>query len=215
MLQHSTVIRQIKIIFFQRRVFKGRSFPVSQSFQFPDTFVKVQGICIKILIIYRVCLFNAGLISFCNICLAVGTGILIHFLHIVQHVKSGNPVSCPCTHAQTVFNIRTSCVRSADQPAVPFLCGSGNLSLCITSADSPSTMPSGNTSGSCSQRRVVVGSLHFSSHIAVFYQSSFLCFPYNSSDSHQTSDRNVQRRAFADCRIDKSAGKSAQSVHSV
>ena len=215
MLQHSAVIGQAEIIFFHRRVFKGRSFSVSQSVQFPDAFIKIQSICIKFLIVHCVCFSDTGLILFCNIRLAVGTGILIHFLHIVQHVKSGNPVSCPCTHAQTVFNSRTSCVRSADQPAVPFLCGSGNLSLCITSADSPSTMPSGNTSGSCSQRRVVVGSLHFSSHIAVFYQSSFLCFPYNSSDSHQTSDRNVQRRAFADCRIDKSAGKSAQSVHSV
>ena len=199
MLQHSAVIGQAEIIFFHRRVFKGRSFSVGQSVQFPDTFIKIPDICIKFLIVHGVCFSDIGPILFCNVRLTAGTGIFIYFLHIIQHIKSGNPVSCPGTHAQAVFNGRASCVRPADQPSVSFLRGSGNLRLRVTSADGPAAMPSGNAAGSCSQRRVVIGSLYFAGHIAVFNQSSILCFPHNSSDSHQTSDRNIQRRASADC----------------
>ena len=191
MVYDRTVSRDSQIIFLYGRALYGRQLPVCESVQLPDVPVKFQCIFIETSVINRVSLFHIRLIILRNIGHTAGTGILIHLFYIVQDIKPGDPVSRPGAHTQTVLDGRASRVRTADDPAVSFLCRGNDLRLCIASADHAAFMPSGNSSGPGAERRMIIGSLNLSGHVTVLDQGSALRLADNPADRHKSSHRHV------------------------
>ena len=187
MIHNQAVARDPQVIVLYRGALYGGQLPIFESVQLPDIPVELQRIFIKASVIDRIGLFDLCLILLCDTGLAPGAGILIDFLHIIQNVKPGDPVSCAGTHAQTVLDNRTPCIRPADDPSVSFLRRGDDLSLCIARADPSASVPSCDSPGPGAQRRMIVGPLDLAGHITVLDQGSALCLADDPSDRHKPS----------------------------